>query len=337
MPVPGVTMVESRGRVLVEYLVLSETVVVFGVRADWAEPQVTTVPVERSTLMAFVESCFGSGGRVRDLVDLGMTDAWHVYDSLVKPLLRWSAPGDVVYLVPHGPLHYLPLHALLVEGRPLVERNPVVYSPSASVLGLLPPRRAHHTATPKALVLGDSRNDLPHARAEAVELAGSFGVEPMLGAAVTRTVVTDGFATADIVHVAGHGQFDGTDALASGVCLAAGEMLTAADVLGLPPMHPSVVTLSGCETGVSQLRPGDELIGLTRAFLYARTPALVVSLWSVADDSTAYLMRRFYTHLRGGTLSTAHALRQAMVDTMNEPGWSSFYHWAPFILIGDWR
>lgn len=332
-----VTPVGSRRRVLVEYLVLSETVVVFGVRADWAEPAVRTVPVERSALMSFVESCFGSGGRVRDLVELGMTDAWHVHDSLVEPLSRWSEPGDVVYLVPHGPLHYLPLHALLVEGRPLIERNPVVYSPSASVLGLLPPRRADHAATPKALVLGDSRNDLPHARAEAVELAGAFGVEPVLGAAVTRTAVTDGFATADIVHVAGHGRFDGTDALASGVCLAGGEMLTAADVLGLPSMHASVVTLSGCETGVSQLRPGDELIGLTRAFLYARTPALVVSLWSVADDSTAFLMRRFYTHLRGGSRSTAEALRQAMVDTMNEPRWSSFYHWAPFVLIGDWR
>jgi len=330
--------VKSGRTVLVEYLVLSELVVVFGVRADWSEPEVTTVRMERSALMSFVESCFGSGGRVRDLVELGMIDAWHAYDGLVAPLLRWSEPGDVVYLVPHGPLHYLPLHALSVDGRPLVERNPVVYSPSASVLGLLPSRRAaDHTARPKAVVFGDSRDDLPHARAEAVELASVFGVEPVLGAAVSLAAVADGFATADVVHVAGHGRFDGTDPLASGVYLAGGEMLTAADVLGLPKMQASVVTLSGCETGVSQLRPGDELIGLTRAFLYARTPALVVSLWSVADESTAYLMRRFYGHLRGGAVSTAHALRQAVVDTMNEPRWSSFYYWAPFVLIGDWR
>ena len=110
------------------------------------------------------------------------------------------------------------------------------------------------------------------------------------------------------------------------------------DILDLGDLRAQLVTLSGCETGVNQNHPGDELIGLTRAFLYAGAPALVVSLWRVDDESVAFLMRRFYAHLRARHSPTAaHALRQAMLDTRAEPGWSSFDHWAPFILIGDWR
>jgi CHAT domain-containing protein len=95
--------------------------------------------------------------------------------------------------------------------------------------------------------------------------------------------------------------------------------------------------LSGCETGVNEVRPGDELMGLTRAFLYAGTPSVLVSLWRVADDSTRFLMERFYGHLLSEpTLPKVDALQRAILATRAEPGWASFYHWAPFVLVGDW-
>jgi CHAT domain-containing protein len=324
--------------VLVEYLVLRDYTAVFGVRADWDQPEVVIVQFDRAELMRFIESSFGSGDRVRDMVELGMEEVWHGYDRLVAPLAKWSEPGDVTYLIPHSLLHYLPLHALEIDGRLLIERNPVVYSPSASVLGHCRARRATRPQTPaRAAVFGDSLDNLHYARAEAAELAALLATTPVLGSSVTREAVTDGLATSDIVHIAGHGRFNSADALASGVYLAGGDLLTAADMFGLPPVRAALVTLSGCETGISRNQPGDELIGLTRAFLYAQASALVVSLWSVADDSTAFLMRQFYSHLRNGVASTAHALQQAMVDTMRVPSWSSLYHWAPFVLVGDWR
>ena len=92
-----------------------------------------------------------------------------------------------------------------------------------------------------------------------------------------------------------------------------------------------LITLSACETGMSAVSEGDELLGLARGFLYAGTPSLVVSLWTVNDRSTAQLMRRFYEGLREG-LGKAHALRQAILDLKKD--FPHPYYWAPFILLG---
>ena len=70
-----------------------------------------------------------------------------------------------------------------------------------------------------------------------------------------------------------------------------------------------LTTLSACETGMSAVWEGDELLGLARGFLYAGTPSLVVSLWTVNDRSTSQLMRQFYEGLQHG-LSKSRALRE---------------------------
>ena len=82
---------------------------------------------------------------------------------------------------------------------------------------------------------------------------------------------------------------------------------------------------------MSALYEGDELLGLTRGFLYAGTPSLVVSLWRVNDRSTTLLMKRFYEGLLDG-LSKPEALRQAAIDVKAQ--FPHPYYWAPFILMG---
>jgi len=79
------------------------------------------------------------------------------------------------------------------------------------------------------------------------------------------------------------------------------------------------------------------LIGLTRAFLYAGTPSLVVSLWKVSDRSTAELMVPFYQHLKQEKVSKAEALRRAQLKLIHEGRYAHPYYWAPFILIGNWQ
>lgn len=98
-------------------------------------------------------------------------------------------------------------------------------------------------------------------------------------------------------------------------------------------LNADLVVLSACETGLGKAVKGEGLIGLTRAFLYAGTPSVMVSLWKVADKSTADLMVRFYRYLSGGKLSKSRALRQAQLDLINS-GNSHPYHWAPFVLVG---
>ena len=81
---------------------------------------------------------------------------WRIYCSIKKD---WSeSPGDYLYLVPHDALHYLPWHALKLEDQYLIERNPVIYTPSASVLKYCQAKRKGRRD--RALVFGDLHGDL---------------------------------------------------------------------------------------------------------------------------------------------------------------------------------
>jgi CHAT domain-containing protein len=133
-------------------------------------------------------------------------------------------------------------------------------------------------------------------------------------------------------------------------------------------LKANLVVLSACETGLGKLSSGDELVGLTRAFIYAGTPSVVASLWNVEDSSTAALMASFYKNLK--TMSKVEALRQAQLQLIRGEARSDLlagrgiggvgklgevpeakplsdgaipvsvstshpYFWAPFILVGD--
>jgi CHAT domain-containing protein len=124
----------------------------------------------------------------------------------------------------------------------------------------------------------------------------------------------------------------------SGVVLANGETWTAREIMGLR-LRARLVVLSACETGQSEVDRGDELVGLTRAFLHAGASSVIVSLWEVHDASTAALMSDFYQRLMdrdGRRLKpAATALKEAMLalkETREDP-----HFWAPFILVGDGR
>ena len=103
-------------------------------------------------------------------------------------------------------------------------------------------------------------------------------------------------------------------------------------------LNSPLVMLSACETGLGKLRRGEGVIGLTRGFMYAGAPTVGVSLWSVADQSTAELMTGFYRYLLEGEGATAPAaLRAAQIDMIKGKRLSAPYYWAPFVLVGNWR
>ena len=158
-------------------------------------------------------------------------------------------------------------------------------------------------------------------------LAELFGGEPHLG--ITKREVQALLKQAedvDVLHIACHGYFDTGDALRSGILFAptpedvddTDAILSAKDLLNTR-LRTDLVTLSACDSGVSEHEPGDELIGLTRALIYAGTPSVVVSLWRVDDLSTSLLMRGFYERLLRPSdtqVSKAQALQAAALDIM---------------------
>jgi CHAT domain-containing protein len=167
-----------------------------------------------------------------------------------------------------------------------------------------------------------------------------------------------------ILHIATHGFFlsEAADArggdtrairanvkidnplLRSGLALAGANLssssddgvLTALEASGLNLWGTKVVTLSACETGLGEVRNGEGVYGLRRAFFLAGAQTLVMSLWPVNDRVTRETMTAYYTGLKNG-LGRGEALRQAQLAMLRRKDRQHPFYWAGFIQSGDWR
>nr|MBA3323498.1 CHAT domain-containing protein [Pyrinomonadaceae bacterium] len=146
-----------------------------------------------------------------------------------------------------------------------------------------------------------------------------------------------------VVHFATHGLLDAERPQFTGLALTlvgdtpADGFLRVGEVFNLRLGAP-LVMLSACETGLGKEKRGEGVIGLTRAFMYAGAPTVGVSLWSVADRSTAELMPDFYKRLLASPdTSPSAAMRAAQVNMIAGKKYSAPFYWAPFVLVGDWR
>lgn len=253
--------------------------------------------------------------------------------------LKLSPGCRSLVIVPHGFLHYLPFHALHDGQRFLVEQYAVTYAPSAAIYGICRSRGTRMRRR-KAIVLARSTGgNLPHIEEETSAIAGVLSAEVYRDREATRSLLELESRTAGIIHIAAHGSFRPEAPMFSYIQLADGP-LTTADVFQLK-LRAALVTLSACDTGRVVLGGGDELIGLSRAFLYAGAAGLVVSQWRVDDHSTAALMERFYRHYsqRRASRGPANALRAAQLalihsDNVQDNAWEHPYFWAGFQAIG---
>lgn len=140
------------------------------------------------------------------------------------------------------------------------------------------------------------------------------------------------------VHFATHGLVNESEPALSRIFLGAGKdqdgSLYTGEIYNLD-INADLVTLSACETGLGKLAKGEGVVGLSRALQYAGANNIIVSLWQVADQSTAEMMIEFYKY----NLSNQHhgyntALRQAKLYLLRSENYNAPYYWAPFILVG---
>jgi CHAT domain-containing protein len=151
-----------------------------------------------------------------------------------------------------------------------------------------------------------------------------------------------------VVHIATHGLLNAERPQFTGLVLSLvgnkseDGFLRTDEVFNLRLGSP-LVMLSACETGLGKEKRGEGVMGLTRAFMYAGAPTVGVSLWSVADKSTAELMTDFYQRLLGSsaadstTVPASAAMRKAQLTMIANKKYSAPFYWAPFVLVGDWR
>ncbi|MDJ0590449.1 MAG: CHAT domain-containing protein, partial [Pleurocapsa sp. MO_226.B13] len=147
-----------------------------------------------------------------------------------------------------------------------------------------------------------------------------------------------------IVHFATHGILNTESPELSGVVLSLVDekgntvngFLRLHEIFNLK-LTAEIVVLSACQTGQGKDIKGEGLVGLTRGFMYAGSPRVLVSLWKVDDRATAEIMTRFYRLMLEKKLSATEALREAQLEMQRETEWKSPYYWAAFTLQGEWR
>jgi CHAT domain-containing protein len=112
-------------------------------------------------------------------------------------------------------------------------------------------------------------------------------------------------------------------------------ILTALEASGLNLWGTKLVVLSACDTGLGEVKNGEGVYGLRRAFVLAGTESLVMSLWSVSDYATRELMTNYYKNLKQG-MGRGEALRQVQVEMLKRKGREHPFYWASFIQSGEW-
>lgn len=270
------------------------------------------------------------------------TSSKALYDLIIAPVDKHLSRTRLLTVVPHGELHYIPFNALHDGKQALIAKFPIRLLPSASILQIQPPALEEKTALGNysQLIfgnpdLGDRSLDLPGAQLEAVSLSK---LDPksrvLLRKQASETALRELAPQARSLHLAMHGKFDPAAPLKSGLYMAADErndgVLTAAELYDLN-LNLDLVVMSACETGLSDVSKGNDVLGLNRGFLFAGSRTLVSSLWEVDDAATKDLMMSFYK--ARATHNKAEALRLAQLELMKRH--KHPFYWAAFQLTGQ--
>ena len=323
---------------LVEYFVARGQVTAFVITHDHVHSFPAIAPVSEIQALieklAFQFSKFQYGTsyyeRHRDVL---LQNTHEILDALgqylIAPLWNEISSAKTLIVVPHGTLHGLPFHAVRVSKKYLMETHAISTAPSAAVLKFCWEKPVHVEGRPLLVGIPDER--LPHVTQEIQALSGLLkNADVLLGEVATFERVQQAASSSGILHLATHGLFRPEAPLLSSIQLA-DRWLTVQDIYDLN-LKASLVTLSACETGLGRDTGGDDLVGLVRGFLYAGASSLLVSLWTVDDESMTELIREFYTHWLAGNAKT-ESLRHAQMKLLEK--YEHPYYWAPLMLTGS--
>ena len=253
---------------------------------------------------------------------------YELYHRLMAPFIREIRTPHVV-IVPHGPLHFLPFHAFYDGEKYLLDNYEFSYAPSASIMKYC--LEWGEIAGESPLLVGAPDQTAPLIGDEISQLNQLFANARVLhGAQATRAAFIENSKASSFLHIATHATFRHDNPMFSSFKLADG-WFTALDLFSIV-CKTNLVTLSGCQSGMSAVTGSDDLLGFMRGFLYAGARSLLLSLWNVNDQSTAALMVHFYREWQKGVAKST-ALRSAMLAVRAEH--IHPFYWAPFLLVGN--
>lgn len=361
------SLLDEEVPVLIEYYVGAEygTVLAFIIKKDSPDVGLVRLSVSPTELMEWVNALSReTDDRRRRNFD---RIAQKLHEVLIHPLLL-QVPKDVgLCIVPYGPLHNLAFAGLFDGHTYLIERNALVIAPSASALRWWV--RKDPGRPERCLIFAATSNvtgeEGPHPDLFFFEnlakrkIARLFPVTLVIaGAEATRERLQKEIGGGEpkvwnVVHIACHGFFPEQESEAlpgSGLnsyLVMAGEPgpvkdLTAIEIMTKMRIHATLVTLSACDSGQAQIGSGDELVGLTHAFLLAGTSSVLSSLCYIVQDAGVFITSTFY-HLWRQNNSKIRAMQRAQQIALRQRtfwiGPHRFHpqQWSGFQLYGNWQ
>ena len=278
-------------------------------------------------------------------------------EKIMSPLRAFFGDAKHLLVSPDGNLSLIPFEALVDEKNQfLIENYSFTYLTSGRDLLRMQTKRESKSnllliANP---LFGAAASNtffapLGGTMQEARSIKTIFpNADFLSGAQATETALKQTNAP-QILHLATHGFFledkkIGNPLLRSGLAFAGansrkGEkddgILTALEASGLNLWGTKLVVLSACDTGLGEVKNGEGVYGLRRAFVLAGTESLVMSLWSISDYATRELMTNYYKNLKNG-LGRGASLRQVQLEMLKKPNRQHPFYWASFIQSGDW-
>lgn len=336
-------------------------------QADWAENYETY----RNLLTDFEYLRTAGPEQMLPLADVGH---WW-YQRLLQPSLEQYKKAKHLIIVGDAELHYLPFETFTtqaIKGNEqefadlpyLLKTHSSSYAYSVALwleaarapmpqepqelLAIVPKFEGGETSTIKNLppYLAELRRrltDLPAAEAEVAGILEQVHGRALFGEAASEQKVKALVSDYGLLHFATHGILNETHPILSSLALSPNKdsledgFLQAYEIAQWD-LKAELVVLSACETGFGRFEQGEGVMSLSRAFLQARVPALLVSLWKVNDQGTSILMRFFYEALSEG-LDKAEALRQAKLRFLENAKGRNGHpaYWAPFVQLGNSR
>ena len=292
---------------------------------------------------------------VYKVTDSGFTPAlqprqhWRkLHQLLIEPIIDLLPrdPSSKVFFIPQEQLFLVPFPALQAQDNSyLIKHHTILTAPAIQVLQSSKPSSNSLLQAENALIVGDpspmpaNLQPLPYARDEANRIANLLNTQAVTGDQATEPNVQQALSSARLIHLATHGFFNETNPLEGSLALAAvadnppspenDGFLTAKEILD-SQLQADLVVLSACDTGRGRIT-GDGVVGLSRSFLAAGVPSVMVSLWQVPDEATSALMLSFYQQRLAGE-DNAQALRQAMLSMLDT--YPAPINWAAFTLVG---
>ncbi|KAF1957694.1 hypothetical protein CC80DRAFT_469598 [Byssothecium circinans] len=278
--------------------------------------------------------------------------------AIIEPLERRTKEKDVLVLCPTGFLNGMPLHALNIDEEALIRRNPCVYIHSHSLLRpcFSAAQYASDTGSPvnaKFLSgiagVGKDKVKFASGRDSIAKLADQLQGTSMIDKSATKSNFLEHAEESRLLHIQTHCSWDSSNPLdhhiefaAQGEDNASHETLTARDVFALRFQQGSHFNVIACASALTDVKAGDEVMGLVPALLYSGASSVVSTLWPIYDDVGARFSEVFFDNVveqrqKEGThwVNVARAVQEG-TKALDPDQNDGLLTWAPFVLNGYW-